>query len=330
MKKNWFLLLASLLAVTLIMGGCGSQSKPAAKYPDKAMEFVVPYSAGGGSDIMARLIGDIALKNKFIDAPMQVVNKPGGSGAVGNAYVFSKKGDKYTLMTMNSGHALSALVNKAEVKAGMMTPIANLALDDALIAVKADSKYKTFEDLLKAVKEKPESVIIGGVGMGSEDHLCWGMINKETGTKFKWVSFNSSGDALSAVLGGHVDVGIFNPNEFVDQVKAGKMRPIASYSKKRLTGIFKDVPTFTELGFPNINFVQFRSVLGPPDMPKEAVKYWSDTFKKLTETEQWKKDYCDKFMLTNQYMDADTYSQFHKSEETRMLKIADEVGIVKK
>ncbi len=330
MKKPWLLALIVILALALV-AGCGSsqQTKQAAKYPDRPIEFVVPYSAGGGSDIIARTIADIVSKNKFSDQPITVINKPGGSGAVGNAYVFAKKGDKYTLMTMNSGHALSALVNKAEVTAAMMTPIANLAMDDVLIAVKADSPYKTFADLLKAVKEKPETVTIGGVGMGSEDHLCWGLINKETGSKFKWVAFNSSGDALAAVLGGHVDVGIFNPNEFAAQVQANKMRPIAAFSTARLKGIFKDVPTFAELGYPKIAFQQFRSVLGPPDMPKEAVKFWSDTLKKVTETEQWKKDYCEKFMLTNRFMDADEYAKYHKAEEARLHQIAKDVGLVK-
>ncbi len=329
MKKFWILALAVIVTVALV-AGCGSQqSKPAAKYPDKPIEFVVSYSAGGGSDIIARTIADIAGKTKLVDQPITVVNKPGGSGAVGNAYVFAKKGDKYTLITMNSGQALSALVNKAEVKAGMFTPIANLAMDDVLIAVRADSKYQNFADLVKASKEKPESITIGGVGVGSEDHLCWGLINKETGTKFKWVVFNSSGDALSALLGGHIDVGIFNPNEFVAQVQAGKMKPLATFSKKRLTGIFKDVPTFAELGYPGVAFQQFRSVLGPPDMPKEAVKFWSDTFKKLTETEQWKKDYCDKFMLTPAFMDADTYAKYHKEEEARLFEQIKAVGIVK-
>ena len=329
MKKIWIMVLIVSLSL-IIVAGCGSsQSKQTAKYPDKAVELIVPYAAGGGSDIIGRTIAEIAGRDKLVAQPIMVINKAGGSGAVGNSYVFSKTGDKYTLMTMNSGQALSALVNNAKVKAGDFTPIANLAMDEVVIAVRADSKFKTFADLVNAAKASPDSIVIGGAGMGSEDHLCWGLISKETNTKFKWVVCNSSGEVLSAVLGGHIDVGIFNPNEVAAQIQAGKMKAVGSFSKQRLTGIFKDVPTFAELGYPGIAFRQFRSVVGPPNMPKEAVEFWSGIFKQMIESEEWKKNYCERFMLTPAYMDANTYAKYHKEEEARLFQQIKAVGIAK-
>ena len=234
----------------------------------------------------------------------------------------------YTLMTMNSGHALTPIVNKAEVQTNMFTPIANLALDQYVLGIKADSKYKSFEDMLKAVKESPESVTIGGVSKGSEDHLAWGLVNKYTGGNFKYVAFNGSGEVLAAVLGGHIDAGIFNPNECISQVQAGTVKPVVTYAEQRLSGLFKDAPTFKELGFADIVFVQFRSVVGPPGMPAEAAKFWSDIMKKVTETEQWQKDYCDKNLLTNKYMNHEDYKKFYEAEEKRLINLMKDVGIL--
>lgn len=330
MKKVFVLGGIVLLVMSLLVGCSGSGSSEASSgsdYPQKSIEFVVPYSAGGGSDIIARQIADIAQKKEFTAQSVMVVNKPGASGGVGNAYVYGKAGDDYTLMTMNSGHALSARVAKADVTADMFTPIANVAIDNAFLAVKADYQYKTMEEIIEAAKANPNSISVGAVGKGSEDHLCYAML-QETGAQFKYISYEGSGDVVSAVLGGHVDIGIFNPSEFIGQVEAGQMVPVATYAPERLDGVFKDVPTFIELGYKDIEFVQFRSVLGAPDMSEEAAQYWSDVLKKVTETEEWQKDYLDKAMVIGKFMDSKEYAGYHAEQEKMLLEKAQKYGII--
>lgn len=331
MKKSWILGLILVIVVTLLVG-CGAQQKAADKpktfKPEKNTEFVVPYGAGGGSDLYARIMTDIMQKNKIVTTPIVVVNKPGGAGSVGDVYTSGKKGDSYTLSTYVSGQMTSYLFNKTPITYEKLTPIANLALDEYLLGVTA-GQYKNLDEFLKAAKENPSTITIGGSGKGTEDELCVGLLSKYTGAKFKYVSFNSSGEVMGALLGGHIKAGIFNPNECDSQVQAGKVSTIAGFGTKRLDGLFKNTPTFGELGFKEVVFQQFRGIVGPPDMPAEAVKFWTDAFKKATETEQWKKEYLAKNGLTHHFLEPAEFKKFLAGENTKYTGILKDIGVLK-
>jgi putative tricarboxylic transport membrane protein len=333
MKK--FLCFAVMgIFVVGLLAGCGSQSAPkteqAAKSwaPTKEIEFVVPSAPGGGSDLNARVISEYSQKMKLSPKSFMVVNKPGGSGAVSFSYVYSKKGDPHTWMVLHSGQVMSAIVNKSPVKADMLTYIAVVAFDDLLLGVNKDGKYKDIQSVIKAAKENPDTVKIGGSQRGNSDHLSFEMFNKYTGAKATYIQFNSSGEVMAALLGGHVDVGIFNPSECEGQVKAQKVIPIAAFSKQRISGSFKDTPTFTELGFKDIQLTEVRAIAGPPDMPAEAVKFYEDMLKKITETEDWKKNYIEKNAMTPAYMNAAETKKYFNEQSKLYENMFKEVGVI--
>lgn len=325
----------SIMLVGSILIGCGKSQQTSgtsgnsvAQYPTKEVEFVVPSSAGGGSDLNARTIADIAQKNKFTPKSFMVVNKPGGSGAVSFSYVYNKKGDPNTLMVLHSGQVMSAIVNKSPVKADMLTYIGTVALDELTLCINTNGKYKDMDSLLKAIKENPESIKIGGSQRGNGDHLAFEMLNKYTKSKFAYVQFNSSGDAMSALLGGHIDVGIFNPIECIGQIEAKKVAPVAIFAPQRLSGIFKDAPTFKELGYKEIQVEEIRAIAGPPNMPAEAVKFYEDCLKKVTETEEWKKNYIEKNMLTNHYLNSEDTKKYLTEQSKLYESFFKEVGLI--
>lgn len=333
MKKVFSLVITAVLTAS-ILGGCGTKPTSSEQVkkdwaPDKEIEFVVPSSAGGGSDLNARTISDIAFKNKFSPKNFMIINQGGGSGAVAFSNVASKKASSTTLMVLHSGQVMGSYVNNWDVKAEQLTYIGVVAFDDLTLCVKKDSKYTDIKSLLSAIKEKPESIKIGGAQRGNSDHLSYLLLNKYTNSQFTYVQFNSSGDVMSAMLGGHVDVGIFNPSECMGQIQAGKVVPIATFSAERLTGTFKDVPTFSELGYKDIQLREVRAIAGPPDMPAEAVKFYEDMLKKVTDTEEWKKNYVEKNLLTPQYMNAAETKKFF-TEQIDLYKAAfKEVGVLK-
>lgn len=349
MKKGLMVFLALLLVLSVSLIGCGQQKTPtttapaksaepakapepakaAAWVPDKPIELVVPYSAGGGSDIYARVIADIAQKNKFSPQPIMVNDKPGGNGQVGNVYVYSKKGDKYTLITYVSGQDMSAIAEKAEVDSTKLTPIANVALDEYTIGVSADSKYKTINDLVDASKAAPDTITVGGSGKGNEDETCVGLLSKFSGAKFKYVSFNGSGDVMAAMLGGHIQAGIFNPNEILSQLDGGKAKVLAVYGTKRLGGSLKDVPTFGEAGYKDLVFQQYRGIAAPPGIPEEVIKFYEDMFKKITDSNEWKTQYWEKNLLTNHYLNSADFKKFQESEKKKYTEIFKDLGYVK-
>ncbi|MDK2824013.1 MAG: putative tricarboxylic transport rane protein [Clostridia bacterium] len=341
MKKNLLFGLIIIMALSLVVVGCGQKQEPPKKEepkasegpkewkPDKPVEFVVPYSAGGGSDTYARITADIIQRKGLSDKPFMVVNKPGGSGAVGMNYVYAKKGDKYTIMTFVSGQVASSRANKAEVTFDKITPIANMALDEYILAVKKDT-FKNLEEFINATKEKPDTISIGGSGTGNEDHMSYGLMNKYLGAKLKYVSFNGSGDVMTALLGGHLDAGIFNPNECLGQIKAGEVVPLATWSTKRLGGDLKDVPTFVELGYKDVVFQQFRGIAAPPDMPKEAVEFYTKVIKQVVESEEFKNEYWGKNLLTPYFLSGEDYKKFIENEDKKYQELLTDLGLMKK
>lgn len=271
--------------------------------PVKEITVIVPSSAGGGSDLNARTIANIAQKNNFTPRSFMIVNKGGGSGAVGFTDTFAKKGDDHTLMILHSGQAMGAYVNDWKTKTEDLTFIAVVAFDNLFLAVKADSPWKTIEEFIAASKANPEEIAVGGAQRGNFDHLAFETFNAATGAGASYVSFNGSGDVMSALLGGHIDAGIFNPLEFIGQIQAGGVRPIATFAPERLGGIFKDVPTMKELGYENAVVVENRAIAGPPGMSEAAAKYYSDLLKKVTETDEWKTGYIEKNYLDPVFYD---------------------------
>jgi len=320
-KTGIFIIAMSLIASSVFAAGQGEGNT--AKYPEKTIEFVVPASPGGGSDILARLILDIIQKNKLVDGNIVVVNKGGGGGAVGMAYLASQPGD-YAIITMNAAQAL-AIRTTPGLSSTEFSYLANLAMDNVLFVAKAGGPFKTFKDAVDAIKQNPESISVGVAD--NLDKLCVVQINEEAGTKFNTVYFNSAGEIATALLGGHVQLGIFNPNECIGQVQAGTMVPLAAFSKKRLDAPFQNAPTFIELGFPGIEFQMFRSIMGAPKMSPQVQQYWSDVMKKVVETDQWKTNYVKKNGLEENFMPSAEYGPYHTKTTERLFTMGKAIGM---
>jgi putative tricarboxylic transport membrane protein len=324
MKRIFILSAVAILTVPFLAEG---QQK--GWEPKKEISFVVPSSPGGGSDLNARMISNVAQKNKFSPYSFMVQNVPGGSGAVAFSQVFTSKGDPYTIMVLHSGQVMGSYVNKWDIKAEMLTYIATLAFDELTLGVKKDGPYKDIKSLLKAAKDKPETIKVGGAQRGNSDHLSFELLNKNTNSKFLYVSFNGSGEVMSALLGGHIDVGIFNPIECIRQIEAGNVIPLVTYAKKRLPGVFKNAPTFIELGYKDLQLTEVRAIAGPPNMPADAVKFYEEMFKKITQSPEWKKEYLDPNYLISNYLSAADTRKFFEGQIIVYKKVFTDVGLIK-
>ena len=279
--------------------------------PEGDIDFIVPSSPGGGSDLNARTIADIIRKEELVPATINVINKPGGSGAVSFSFLNGKKKHSDTLMILHSGQDLGSYVLNWAVKGKDLTYLATVAYDDLMICAVAGSEYTDIKKLIEDSKTK--RITYGGSQRGNGDHLSYLMLNKSTGAKFKYVMFNSAGEVTSAMLGGHVNIGIFNPSECIAQTRAGKFVPLATFSSQKLPGEFANVPTFQELGYPNLVLREVRAIAGPPDMPADAVKFYETVLEEVTQTPQWQNEYIRKNFLTPVFLGAaDTRAYFTK------------------
>jgi putative tricarboxylic transport membrane protein len=267
------------------------------KYPSRTVEVVVPYAPGGGTDNLMRMITGIIDENKWSPVPLNVVNRAGGSGAVGFNYLINKKGDAHTI----AGATPMIVSGKIEGRLpgnhrDAMTILMIVAIDELMLSVRSESPYKTIEDFVKAARAKPGGLTVGGTATLTEDHIFTYLFEKAAKIQVKYVPFNSGGEVTTALMGGHIDAAVENPNEIVAQIEAGKARNLAVAARQRLKDA-PDVPTFAEKGY-EFYWEQMRGVVGPANMPPEAVKWWQDTLKKVVATEKWQKDYIKRNLLT--------------------------------
>jgi putative tricarboxylic transport membrane protein len=290
-----------------------------AKYPSRTIEVVVPFAPGGGTDNLMRTIVGIIDENKWSPVAINVNNRAGGSGVIGYTYLLNKKGDPHVV----AGAAPTIVSAKVEGRLPGnhrdMTVLMIVAIDELMLSVRSDSKHQTIEEFVKAAKERAGQLTLAGTGTNSEDHIFTHLFEKAAGIKVKYVPFNSGGECTAALMGGHVDAGVMNPNEIVAQVEAKKAKNLAVAARKRLTDA-PDMPTFAEKGM-EFYWEQMRGVVGTGGMPPEAVTWWVDTLKKVTDTRKWQEGYIRRNLLTpvqwtgeeaNKYLDGLT-SKYEKA-----------------
>jgi len=286
--------------------------------PTKPVDIIVHTGPGGGNDLLARAVVTMMEQEKLVPVRMQVLNKPGGNGAVAAAAIAEREGDPNTLGFITSVWLAGPLTTKEQkVTVYDLTPIAQLLKEPAVFAVRADSPYKTLRDFIEAAKAHPGALKQSGGSITSRDNIVREQLEHATGAKWAYVSFPGGGARLAALLGGHVDIMVIEPQEAGENVRAGKLRVLAQISEKRLPK-WSDVPTLKEAGFDITPTPQIRGVVAPPKMPAEAVAYWIGRFEKLHHTASWKK-YVEQNELEDAFLPG---QEFEKSmqETSRELK----------
>jgi putative tricarboxylic transport membrane protein len=295
---------AAAVVLAVISAACsnvgGPAGKPATKFPEKQITLINPNAPGGGTDIIFRSIDAIGQKIKAFPHAFVIETKTGGSGTVGKAAALAAKPDGYTLTVADDGSIYQQLGGDQPYKYNDFTYIARMVVDYNLMVVRAESPYKSFKEIADAAKSKPKGVSIAGTGIGNTDQLQMVQIGKALGTEFTYASFNSGGEVMTNLLGGHVDAAMANPSEAFEQMRAGRVRALVITSPDRLKDL-PDVPTLKESGI-NLVMQQYRGIAGPKNLPPEIVKVLEESFKKVSDSPEWKAEYLDKYQQTNGYM----------------------------
>jgi putative tricarboxylic transport membrane protein len=296
--------------------------------PSKPVEFIVQAAPGGGSDILARTIANIVATEKLAAVPFVVVNKPGGGSVVGTTYVAQQKGNPHVLATYHSGNLVAPIPAGMDVAmAKNLTILASIAIDEQLIVVKADSTYKTAKDIVAEAKKRPGTITVGGTTTGQDDHICNRLLERSADIKLRYVAFNSGGEAMTALLGGHVEYIWANPSEFAPQLEAKQVRVLGVAKEERLP-YMKDVPTFKEQGY-NVTWKMFRAIIAPPGISSDAIAFYEAMFKKMSDSALWKEGYIKKYMLTPSWMGHQEATKFVAEQEQLAMSVLKELGLVK-
>ena len=312
----------ALLIALSIAGAAAAQSFQ----PSRPVEVVVHTGPGGGSDVLARAVATMMEKEKILPVRMQVVNKPGGGSAVAAAYLAEKAGDPHTLGFFTGVWLTTPLTSSAaRVTLRDLTPISRLVLEPALIAVRSDAPYRTLGDFTDAAKQHPGQLKQSGGSVTSRDNVVRQLLQKATGARWAFISFPGGGERISALLGGHVNMMVIEPEEAGEHIRAGSMRVLAQVSDHRLAG-FPGVPTLKEAGFDVPAVPQVRGVVAPPRIPAANVAYWEDAFRRLTRTASWKKYLADN-QFEDGYQNAAELAKFYDAFTGTMRGILQEAGV---
>ena len=277
------LIIAAVAA--LAAGPAAAQFKPS-----KPVEFVTHTGPGGGGDVLARAISAAMEKEGLMPVRMQVVSKTGGGGLTAMNYLAEKRGETHTIAVFTGIWFTNPIMRK-EAKHTMkdLTPVVRLVLEPAMIAVKNDAPYKTLKDFIDAAKQNPGQLKQSAGSIGARDWIVRQLLMKETGANWAYISFPGGGERIAALLGGHVNMMVIEPQEAGEHIRAGNLRVIAQVSDKRLSA-FPNVPTIQEAGFNIPNVPQVRGIVAPPGMPADALAYWEGVFARFVKTASWRKN----------------------------------------
>jgi putative tricarboxylic transport membrane protein len=289
--------------------------------PQKPIEMVIMAGQGGGADRLARLFQSIIQKENLASMPILPTNKGGGSGAEALRYLKDNEGDAHKIMATLNSYYTTPLRTDIGVDIEDFQPIARMALDTFVLWVNADSDIQTMQDWVAAVKASGGTWKMGGTGTGQEDSLLTAMLEKEFGIKVTYVPFDGGGEVAKNLVGGHIDSTVNNPSEQMGFWNAGKSRPIAAFTPERIDA-FPDVPTARELGH-DIVYTMQRSFVAPKGMPAEAVAYYTEMFRKLSETEEWKKYTADEALDPDFLTGAELQAYFMEERDKHAAILAD-------
>jgi putative tricarboxylic transport membrane protein len=317
-SKGW--LRAAVIALSV--------SAATSAFAQLELKVMAPAAPGGGWDGTARSMQQ-ALTSAGIAKSVQVNNVTGAGGTIGLAQLInSGKGDGSQLMVNGFVMLGAILTNKAPVSLDQTTPIARLTAEALVFAVPTESPIKSASDLIAAIKADPARVTWAGGSAGGVDHIASALMTKAAGvdpTRINYIPFSGGGEALAAMLGGRVTVGVSGYGEFEGQIKAGKLRAIAVTSERRLEGVA--VPTLKEQGI-DLAVMNWRSVVAPPGITADQRKVLLEAIDKMVKSKEWA-EILKARGWDDAYLPGDAFGTFLKTETVRVTDILKSVGLVK-
>ncbi len=277
--------------------------------PTKNVEIVVGSAPGGSNDRTGRSVEKLLNELKLVPTSVTVNNKPGGGGNIMFAYVSAHAGDAHYLMVGTTAMLSNHIVGSSKLSHTDFTPIASLFNDYVVFAVNADSPIKTGKDLVDRLKSNPRSISVGfATSLGSHNHIAAGLLMKAAGgnaRELKSVAFKGSAEAVTALLGGHLELVTTAGGNVAAHVQAGKLRVVAVSADKRLSGVFANVPTWKEQGV-NLVYGGWRSIMGPKGLTAAQVAFWEGALRKAAQSNEWKTElqrnyWSDDFVTSAQF-----------------------------
>lgn len=242
---------------------------PAGAWPQRPIELIVPFAAGGGTDVLARALAEVA--RKHLPQDLIVLNRAGASGAVGWTELANARPDGYKIGIITVELTMIPHMGLTKISSDALLPVARLNADPATIAVRADSPYRSIEELIAAARKDEAAVRIGNAGPGSLGHLAAAALQDKAGVKFNHAPYRGANPAVLDLLGGHIEAVAVTPVEVATYVAAGKIRPLAIMAEQRIQAGWEAVPSLKERGI-DLLIGGWRGLAVPRNTPDAVVQ----------------------------------------------------------
>ena len=318
---------SAAIAFALISGTAPAQ--PAWK-PEKPVELIALNAPGGGGDRILRIMSSIMQERRHLDVPANVVNKPGGGGAVAYAYLNQHPGDAHYLVLASKSILTNHIAGRGPSYTEF-TPVAFLFGEYISVTVKPESPLKTGRDIVERLKKDPAALSFGiATSMGNPNHQGVASALKAAGVdirKMRTVIFPSGGAATTAMLGGHVDVVPITAAFAASMARQGQVRVITVTAPSRLADVLADVPTWREQGYDAV-VSNWRGMVGPRGMAPVQVAYWEHALSRFVESDEWKKE-LEKNFWRSEYMRSAEMRKYLDQDNEQVKAFLAELGLAK-
>jgi putative tricarboxylic transport membrane protein len=323
---NWLRLLAALCVCAAHAPGAQAQGWK----PSRPVAFIAPSSPAGSLDLTARLMQKVWDDARTVGVPVVVINKPGAGNGIAWGYL-NERGDGHAISIGNTNLVSNAVTGAHPITHRDVTPLANLFEDYFVLAVRADSPFKSMADVRERLRADAGAVAVGfGPGVGAGSHTAAAVAWKAMGVdvrRARFVPYKSAGDGVVAMLAGEIDMVCGTAANFPPMLAAGRVRALAVIGPQRLSGALAHVPTMKEQGMDAV-FTNWRGVIGPRGMPAAHVAFWENALSVVNDSGAWKKDLERNFWRAN-FVTGPKLREFLDAEAVRFRALLTELGLNK-
>ena len=305
-----------------------SGSALAQDYPSKPITMVVPFPPGGVAEIVGRPLASIM--EKSLKQPIVLINRPGAGGAVGMASVAKASADGYTILMGLSSISIFPVSERINGKQPPyelkdFAPIALVTADPTVLVVRAEGPYKTVKDFVDAAKANPGKINYSSSGVYGTLHVAMEIFANAAGIKLFHIPYQGGGPAVTALLGGQVEASPQGPAAAIGQIRAGKMRALASWGTERLK-LLPDIPTFKELGY-DAEFYIWTGLFAPAATPAPIVAKLREAVRAAATSEEFKAA-MEKVSTPVSYLDAREFQKYWDKDAARLKAALEKIGKV--
>jgi tripartite-type tricarboxylate transporter receptor subunit TctC len=324
--KRFIVVLLSMVMMSGMVFAAGQQEGGKSNFPQKDLTLIVPWSAGGGTDTIARAL--VKNAKEYIGVNVNVVNKTGGQGVVGMGAVTTSRADGYTVGLITFGLSTYKLMGLSNLTFRDFELLQLLNQSAAVLYVRADSQWNSLKELVDYAKANPGQVSLGHTGAGGDKHLSAASFATAYGVEFNYVPFDGAAPSRSAVLGGHVDVAVAGITEVKQLYEAGEIKILSLNDTVRDAG-FPEIPTIGEAGYKmDAPVLDWRGLALPKDVSADRVKFLEEGFKKMFDDPEFR-TFCDEVGLALVYKDSEGFGDFLLNMENVLKPTLDSVGLLK-